>query len=316
MNLEGMNLWIIDAKTLEKKEIVSFAPFRTSAKGHNYKTHKTIKSFAEKPVEAAFSGNGKYVWTSFHNGSCVVRYNLDEPNNQGQATIMQKARILEPGKKSGKTIMMPKIMVKKTPKIVTVTPDEKYVLVANWFGNSVSVIDNKTLKKIKDIRVGPKKWPYIPRGICVNSSSTRAYVANMRGGTISILDLTALEKIGDLKICSNPRHVAISNDDKFLYITNNAAGQVIKYDLSINKISVKKYIGPLARTLVLSPDNKYVYAVSHKGDKIVILDSSNLKILASRKYYRPMGISISPDGKHLWVSSYTGGYVTVFAVIE
>lgn len=46
MNLEGMDLWIIDTVTLKKKEIISFYPYRTAAKGHNYKTHKAIRSFA------------------------------------------------------------------------------------------------------------------------------------------------------------------------------------------------------------------------------------------------------------------------------
>lgn len=314
MNLEAMNLWIIDTNTLKKREIVSFYPFRTSAKGHNYKTKKAIASFAEKPVECAFAENGKYVWTSFHNGSCVVRLNTENPNEIVTTSLAQKAKLIKNSKKL--TIKLPKIKVGKTPKIVAVTPDQKYILVANWFGNSVSIIDNNSLKKIKDIKIGTNGWRKIPRGICINSTSTKAYIANMGGGTISTIDLTTLKKIDDFKISRNPRHIAISKDDNYLLITDNRGGLVIKYDINSKKIVNKKYIGAQARTLSLSPDNKYIYAVSHRDNKIVILDFNTLKIIKKYKYYRPMGISVSPNGKQLWVTSYTGGYVSVFTVIE
>jgi len=312
MNLEGMNVTIIDPKTLTIIKVVNFAPYKTSAPGHNYTTHEAISSFAEKPVECGFTPDGQYAWVSFHNGACVVRIDKNEMDPP-DGMLSQKAKIEDKVNKKTYVKTMPKVKVLSTPKVIQVTPDGKYVLVANWFGQSISVIDALSMKKIKDIKTGDN---VIPRGIAITSDSKIAYVANMKGGSIAVIDLVKLEKVKNLYITGNPRHIVLSPDNKFLYITDNSGGKVIKYDIEAGKIVKSQYVGKLARTVAITPDGKYLIAAAHGADLLVVLDADTMAILSKTTFFKPMGISVSPDGKQVWVSSYGGGYVSAFELQE
>jgi YVTN family beta-propeller protein len=312
MNLEGMDVTIIDPKTLSIIKVVNFAPYKTSAQGHNYATHQPISSFAEKPVECGFSPDGQYAWVSFHNGACVVRIDKNELDPPDGVDV-QKAKIEDKVNKKSYVKTLAKVKVLSTPKVVQVTPDGKYVLVANWFGQSISVIDTASMKKIKDIKTGDN---VIPRGIAITSDSKTAYVANMKGGSIAIIDLVKLEKVKNLYITSNPRHIVLSPDNKFLYITDNSGGKVIKYDLEAGKTVKSQHVGSQARTVAITPDGKYLIAAAHGSDELVVLSSDDLKILTKVGFVKPMGISVSPDGKQVWVSSYGGGYVSAYEFQE
>jgi len=314
MNLEGMDVWFINTRTLKKKYILTFRPYRTSATGHNYQTRKKVPSFAEKPVEAAFSNQGD-VYISFHNGKRIVNFNYLHPHKKYNKRYLQRAKLIDKQTKKKRNIRIPQVRVESTPKVIAVTPNQKYILVANWFGSSISVINKNTFRNIKNIKLGGK-YRVIPRGIAITSDSQTAYVANMGGGSISIVDLKKLKEIKRLYITRNPRHLAISKNDKYLYITENAGGKVIKYNLRTRQIVKQRRVGSQARTLVLSQDEKYVFVAVHKSNKIMILDTKNLKILKTYEFPKPMGISVSPNDKQLWVTSYGHSFVKVFQIIR
>ncbi len=312
MNLEGLNFWLIDTQTLKIKEKVQFT--RTPAKGWDYQNKKPINSFAEKPVECDFSDGGRYLWVSFHNGADVVRYDIThaEYTNGGD---LQKAKVFDYEGKTNYITFMPKIKVGKTPKVIKVTPDGKYILVANWHSSSVSVIDPALMKNIIDIKLGGKNT-YIPRGIAVAPDSKTAYIANMGGGTISYLDLAGLQVIKDIPVSPNPRHIVLSKDGKYLYVSENANGMVLKFNLETGKVEKRVEVGSQARTIEVTPDEKYLFAAAHYSGKVVVVDLGTFKIVKSVEMERPMGISVSPDGKQLWVTSYQGGFVRAYEITE
>lgn len=389
-NLEGMSVWMVSTKTLEKIRSIDFAPYRTRATGHNYSTHKPITSWAEKPVECAFSENGRYIWTSFHNGKCVVRYDtLEEEKVEyslpRRATVtatgglivrkeakssspiltkmppgasltvlredgpsitvenimgrwykvqfgsyegwafggyisdnesIQKTRIHNYETDKNYTINIRKVMVGNTPKVVAVTPNDKYALVANWFSRSISVIDANTVEKLSDIPTAPKGVYVIPRGIAISTNSKTAFVANMGGGTIAVISLETMSLLENLKVTPNPRHIVLSKDGDTMYISENRGGEVVKYSLSAKKIVDRKKIGSQARTIAVSPDEKYIFVAAHESDKIVSLSASNLEVVGEVSIYHPMGLSVSPDGKQLWATSYQGMYVRAYSIEE
>jgi len=311
MNLEGFGFWLIDTATLAIRQKVHFP--KTAAKGWNYTRKVTINSFAEKPVECDFTENGRYLWVSFHNGESVVRYDV-RGENEKTAVSSQKTFIHDIQNKTKTTAMIPKIQVGVTPKIVKSTPDSKYVLVANWHSNSVSVIDSGTLKQIKEIIVGGGKR-YIPRGIAISSDSRTAYVANMASGTISVLSLETLTVIDDVPVTENPRHLLISNDDRYLYISDNIRGLVLKYNIAKKTVEQSVPVGSRARTIAMTPDGRLLFAAAHYSGKVAAIDTTTFTVLQYIDIERPMGLSVSPNGKQLWASSYQGGFVNVYEII-
>lgn len=312
MNLEGMDFWLINAKTLKKERRVRF--YKTPAKGWDYKDKKEIDSYAEKPVECAFSPDSRYLWVSLHNAYGVVRYDIQGSHSPIKTT--KKVRIYDYSQHTNWVDYLPFIKTGKTPKIIAITPNSKLALVANWHASSVSVIDLDSMTRIKNIKVGTRRMYYIPRGITISTDSSTAYVADMRGGKISVISLTNLKRVRDLQVTWNPRHVVLAKDQRTLYISDNASGSVVRYDLSTRKITGQTVVGKLARTLVLTPDQKWIIVAAHGSDELVILDAKTLKIRGRHEFYHPMGLSVSPDGKQLWVTSYQGAFVRVYSLIE
>ena len=108
----------------------------------------------------------------------------------------------------------------KTPKVITSSPDGRYLFVANWHSSTVSVIAIESENpaewhKVKDIATGR-----IPRGMAVSKDSKYLYVAQMGGSGISVVDLATLEKVDEIRVGANPRHIVLAG--RFLYVSLNA----------------------------------------------------------------------------------------------
>lgn len=313
MNLEGMDFWLISTATLE---IVKKAQFlKTPAQGWDYKNRQPINSYAQKPVECAFSENGRLLWISLHNAEAVTVYDTAEAIIPPEEAPCERLRVTDCGNQRSYETRIIKIQTGKTPKIVKVTPDGRYVLVANWHSSSVSVIDTQGYKTIKEIRLGGKNW-YIPRGIAVSADSKKAYVANMGGGTISVIDLTTLEVIADIPATPNPRHIILAKDQRTLYISDNILGKILAFDLIAKKTAKEVFIGKMARTIALAPDERYLFGVSHDEGKLVAVDTESFNIIYEKDFPFPMGLAVTPDGGQLWVTSYRMGVIAVYEIIE
>jgi YVTN family beta-propeller protein len=314
MNLEGMDVWLIDARTLELDRQIDFAPFKEAAEGWNYSAQKPIASFAQKPVEATFTPDSRWLWFSFHNGASVVAYDLTEQEAPAPGAPHYRAVIRDRAGEN-RVWRLPRVATGKTPKVVEATPDGRYVLVANWHSGSVTVIDAARKAIAASIQSGASP-SFIPRGLAVTPDSRKVYVANMRGGTISALDLGSMARVWEKAVTPNPRHLALSADGRLLYVSENRGGQVLKYDLQAEQVVGSSAVGSQTRTIALSRDQRVLFAVSNEEGKIVALRADDLSHLFDMPFTAPMGVAIAPDDRRVWVTSYTGaGFVAVYDVV-
>ncbi|HET6436753.1 MAG TPA: hypothetical protein VFG59_01735 [Anaeromyxobacter sp.] len=314
MNLEGMEAWLVDTSTLEIVRHIDFAPFKEAAPGWDYAKKKPIPSYAQKPVEAVFSNDSRHLWMSLHNAASVVVYDLEERDEVPPGVDSYRAMIREA---SGEKHVwrLPRIPTGKTPKVVEMTADSRYVVVGNWHSGTVTVIDTESLRPVANIQSGASPG-FIPRGLAISPDSQTVYVANMRGGTISAIDLGTMRKVREEEVTPNPRHLALSRDGRTLFVSENAGGAVLKYDLPDRQILGRSAVGSQARTIALSHDERILFAVSNEDGKIVALRAADLTPIYDAPFVAPMGVAVSPDDRRLWVTSYTGaGYLTVFDVV-
>jgi YVTN family beta-propeller protein len=312
MNLEGMDFWLISTATLDVIKKAQF--FKTPAQGWDYKARQPINSYAQKPVECDFSEKGRFLWVSLHNAGAVIVYDTTEAMVPAEQTPHERLRITDFVNNKTYETRVIRITTGKTPKVIKITPDGRYALVANWHSSSVSVIDAKQYTVIKTIKLGGKAG-YIPRGIVCSADSSKAYVANMGGGTISVIDLTQLEVIDDIPATINPRHIVLSKDQRTLYISDNILGKIIAYDVVAKKTVREVAVGRMARTIALSPDERYIFAVSHEEGKLLVIDTASFEIIYKKDFPFPMGVAVTPDGKQLWVTSYQMGKVEVYEIV-
>ena len=67
------------------------------------------------------------------------------------------------------------------------------------------------------------------------------------------------------------------------------------------------HVGSLPRTIVLSPDQRYLYAALHGSGELAQVDLQSFKV--TRKVSvsaRPVGLDVSPDGRHVGLTSQGG----------
>jgi YVTN family beta-propeller protein len=313
MNLEGMDFWLINTTTLEIIKKAQF--FKTPAQGWDYKSRQPVSSYAQKPVECAFSAGGRLLWISLHNAEGITVYDTEETLVVPDQIPSERLRITDYVNQKSYEQRVIKIRTGKTPKIIRMTPDGRFALVANWHSSSVSVVDTQQYKTIKELRLGGNKG-YIPRGIAISSDSQKAYVANMGGGTISVIDLTALQVIDDIPATANPRHIILAKDQRTLYISDNILGKILAFDLIDKKTTREVSIGKMARTIALSPDERYLFGVSHDEGKLVVVDTGSFEIIYKKDFPFPMGLAVTPDGKQLWVTSYRMGMIKVYEIVD
>ncbi len=122
------------------------------------------------PVEAAFTSDGSHVYVSnyrMYGGglSEAASDNCNAGNWPDSFVYRIDPQFFE---------IDQLIRVGSVPKFLAVTPDDRLLLVANWCGFDVSVIDTGSGEELGRIPVGRH-----PRGIAINPDSAIAYVAVM-----------------------------------------------------------------------------------------------------------------------------------------
>jgi YVTN family beta-propeller protein len=191
--------------------------------------------------------------------------------------------------------------VGSVPKVVSVSPDDKYILVSNWCSYTVSVILVEEQKLIKTIKIGR-----YPRGISISSDSKYAYVAEMGGSNIHRIDLDDFSKTL-IPIGSNPRAIQLSPDDKTLYATLNISGKVIAWNLEENKAIKSVKTGLAARSLALNGDGTALFVVNFKSGTITKLRAADLSIIQNIKVCKePIGVTYDNETERTWVACYEG----------
>jgi YVTN family beta-propeller protein len=200
------------------------------------------------------------------------------------------------------------IEVGLVPKYVAVSPDDRYLLVANWCSFDLSVISIAEGKEIALLPMGP-----YPRGIAISPDSSTAYIAVMGGTQVVTVSLRTLTRTGAFSVGNNPRHVVIDPSGRYLYVSLNGPGEVVKVDLTTNRVTGTVHTGSACRSLAISSDGTALYVDNYLSNTITKLRASDLAVLQTVPTgVNPVGISYDRATGDVWVAVYTG-QLLVFA---
>lgn len=310
------------------------------------KDSKMASGFSGKPVESITTHSGKYLWTTYY------RKNYD---NLGQLT--SAVSIIDITEKKIVRVMG----TGPISKYIEKSPDGKWLAISNWGDNTVGIYDitssdftgfkehqllvvekKHSLKNLKSNR--DKDCGFCVRGLAFSPDSQYLFVTRMKGGGITIYKKSTDEKFNFLGTVMGmqpgPRDIHFSKDGKDIFIGCNSSGTIVKIsfksvvDLFENrkgeKIDItntnfkyaKKFVGLGVRSFKVHPKFDYLFLTSNNGSEIVIAKTSDLSVLGRVPVDSyPVGLSISPDGKYLWVTSQGkesqgGNSVSVFLITE
>jgi YVTN family beta-propeller protein len=257
------------------------------------------------PVEAAFTPDGRDVYVSNYSmyGAGFGPEGTDTctPASGYNDDYLYRVNV-------ARLVIDQVIKVGPVPKYVAVSPDGRYVLVSNWCGYDLSVVDRATGQEIHRIPLGP-----YPRGISITPDSRTAYVAVMGTSNIAAIDLRSFAVSWLYGVGSGPRHIVMSPDAHYLYATLNGAGRIAKIDLATRTVVGRVGTGSQPRSMAISPDGTALYVVNYGSDTMSKLRASDLSLLQTiATPHHPIGITYDRATHEVWVSCYEG-HILVFA---
>lgn len=277
--------------------------------------------FMGKPVEMAFSHQGRFLWVPYY------RRSFD-----GNASSPSALAIIDT--RNDKIVrVMP---TGPLPKYVAISPDSRQAVITHWGDNTLGVLDISGGDPAKFHYVGhwvvEQRLPtegisgnrdsncgYCLRGTTYTPDGTTVLVARMGGGGLAGFDSMTGRYLGTLSgIVGNPRHLVISKDGKTLYISGNSSGQVGRYSLPAMVAALRQAngqtvsgpggetlsVGPGARTIELSPDQRSLYVAVNNAARLVKVDLAGWRVVESVEVDPfPVGLAISPDGNTIVTTS-------------
>jgi DNA-binding beta-propeller fold protein YncE len=250
------------------------------------------------PVEASFSTGGRYAYVSNYSmyGAGFGPEGSDSctPSSGTDRSFLYRIDM--------KSLAIDRAYhVGSMPKVVAVTPDDRFVLVSNWCSWDLSVVSTRLGREVKRIPIGP-----YPRGIAVAPDGSAAYVAVMGGNELVRVDLKTWRS-SRLGVGAGPRAVKIEPKGRYAFVSLNAEGRVAKLDLRTGALKPKVATGQAPRSLELAADGKSLFVVNYESGTVTKLRTSNMSILQTiDACYHPIGITYDRETKRVWVACYTG----------
>ncbi|MBI3811329.1 MAG: beta-propeller fold lactonase family protein [Nitrospirae bacterium] len=145
----------------------------------------TVKLRGEIGVQAWVTPDGRWVYVSSLN-----------PKGTGIVTKIDASTFS----------VVTEISVGSKPAQLGVTPDGHYLVVCNQGSNSISVIDTRTDKVIKEIP-GQGEWTH---GVSFSNDGRWAYFTNTNSHSVAVMDLSRLEVVKTLSVGRGPNGIAAS----------------------------------------------------------------------------------------------------------
>ena len=292
------NVTIYDANTFE---LLKTVPDSVQLSKFGYSKYSSIYKGA--PVEGSYSPDGKYLYVTNY-AMYGKGYNREGHDTCSPASKFDSSFLYRINLSSYEIDAV--YPVGSVPKVVEVTPDNKYVLVSNWCSYDLKVISVESQKSIKTLKIGR-----YPRGIAVSSDSKTAYVAEMGGNRIHVINLDDFS-VSYIPIGSNPRAIVLSPDNSMMYVTMNLSGKVASWNLATNKMGKTVKTGKAARSLAISDDGSALFVVNFVSDTISKVRTSDMKIVQTLKACNePIGITFDRPTQRTWVACY-GGSIKIF----
>ena len=162
--------------------------------------------------------------------------------------------------------------------MIVVAPDNRTAYTANIGSGTVSVLDLKTAKKLRDFAVGGK-----PEGLALTRGGRELWISDLDAPHVRIWDTKKGEKIAEQPVDPVAIRVLASPDGKLVATSNIAAGTITLFDAN-TRAPVKTIMvsGEQAKgqvTLLFSADSKRLYAAETGHDKVAEIDIASGKVL-------------------------------------
>ncbi|WP_248722662.1 cytochrome D1 domain-containing protein [Seonamhaeicola sp. ML3] len=190
------------------------------------------------------------------------------------------------------------------------------VIVTNYggpeeMGKSLTVIDAKTFKEVRRVRVDESLKPH---GVVAVPNSNCVAVATDVGNDLLVIDIEVgqiKKKIPTTQIYSHL--LTYHPTDSIAYVSNLSSGSVTVIDT--NKDEVVKVIpcGKGTEGIDITPDGEEIWVTNNRDETISIINTKTLEIVSVLTAgEEPSRLQFTLDGKYCLVANSVSGTISVY----
>jgi YVTN family beta-propeller protein len=188
------------------------------------------------------------------------------------------------------------------------------VFVADEEGNTVSILDAASFKRITAVPVGRE-----PHNVQVSPDGKLAWVTNngerghgmgkggheamASGGEVWAIDTESHAVAAKVPVGKHPAHVVLTPDGRFAYVTNGGENTVSVVDTEARKVVATIAVGAYPHGIRISPNGREAYVANLKGGTVSVIDIGARKEVAQIPVGKgPAQTGFAPDGRLAFVS--------------
>jgi YVTN family beta-propeller protein len=193
--------------------------------------------------------------------------------------------------------------------MVAVTPSGERAFVANIGSGSVSVLDLRERRLLRNLPTGAGA-----EGIDLTPDGQEVWVTNREGDTVTVLDAASLETRATVPCKAFPIRVKITPDGRRALVSNARSGDVAVFDVAsrreIARIPMQAEAvagsgerlfgdrfaqGPVPVGILVAPNGKTAWVANTNADQVTVLDLEALRVTGRLTAGRePDGLGLVP----------------------
>ncbi len=178
-------------------------------------------------------------------------------------------------------------------------PKNGLLYVTTELGNSITVIDPKTLKVLETVPTGQKE----SHMLAITQDGRRGYTANVGAGTVSAIDLEARKVLAIIPISPSTQRIAISPDDRWVFTADQTKPQLAVIDTATNKLHAWIPLPAVAYGTAPTRDGHWLLITLPDIAKVGVMDIHMMKMVRTVDVAKmPQEIVVRPDNAVAYVS--------------
>lgn len=150
-----------------------------------------------------------------------------------------------------------------------------------------------------------------PEQFAISADGARLFIANEDAGQATVLDIATGGIVKTIAVGGEPEGVDLSPDGKFVYVTAEADNQVFVIDTERLEVTSVIDVGPRPRSTGFLPGAPRAYVSAENDAAVDVIDTTTYTVLSRVPFgdprLKPMGVVVSPDGAHVYVTTGRGG---------
>lgn len=184
--------------------------------------------------------------------------------------------------------------------------DESKLPPADRTADGIGVVDVSSGTVIRKYQSGQD-----PESFAMSPDGRTLYISNEDAAEMSVLDLERGTITQRVKVGDEPEGVTVRPDGRVVYVSCEATNEVVAVDTTTFKVVARIASGPRPRSTEFDKTGTTGFITNENGATITVFDSTTHKVTVTIQIPRaegtptpprPMGLALSPDGRHMFAS--------------